>query len=147
MRGRAPLRFSFALNLGIFFRAIPVYYPIRNGPDPSVNLRDARARIEGEGFPWFRRFEYMAEVLRLLMEQDELPEVHGTKISPVRKHMIGYVAKSLGSAEIAGIDGEGPETREVDVPSWLGGPRGDSHTIGHSHLYFLRLLRPDVVHR
>jgi hypothetical protein len=28
--------FSFALNLGIFFRAIPFQYPFKRGPDPSV---------------------------------------------------------------------------------------------------------------
>src|SRR5271165_6784795 len=28
--------FSFALNLGIYFHAIPLHYPILKGPDPSV---------------------------------------------------------------------------------------------------------------
>ena len=28
--------FSFALNLGIVFRAIPFQYPVKKGPDPSV---------------------------------------------------------------------------------------------------------------
>jgi hypothetical protein len=133
--------FSFALNLGIFFRAIPFDYPIRKGPDPSVKpqeyhchfrhrllkgieqwvlprrdtwyvepdgsnlleaLSDARTKIEEEGLPWFGRFESMEQVFRLLMEQDQLPEVYATRSSPARKWMIGHVAKSLGKAEIAG---------------------------------------------
>ena len=28
--------FSFSLNLGIFFRAIPFEYPVKKGPDPSL---------------------------------------------------------------------------------------------------------------
>ena len=32
--------FSFALNLGIFFRAIPLHYRIRKGPDPSVKPQE-----------------------------------------------------------------------------------------------------------
>jgi hypothetical protein len=32
--------FSFALNLGIYFRSIPLDYPIRKGPDPSVKPQE-----------------------------------------------------------------------------------------------------------
>ena len=32
--------FSFALNLGIFFRAIPFEYPVKKGPDPSVKPQE-----------------------------------------------------------------------------------------------------------
>jgi len=32
--------FSFALNLGIFFRAIPAYYPATKGPDPSIKPQE-----------------------------------------------------------------------------------------------------------
>jgi hypothetical protein len=32
--------FSFALNLGIYFRAIPLHYPILKGPDPSVKPQE-----------------------------------------------------------------------------------------------------------
>lgn len=32
--------FSFALNLGIFFHAIPVEYPVRKGPDSSVKPQE-----------------------------------------------------------------------------------------------------------
>jgi hypothetical protein len=133
--------FSFALNLGIFFRAIPVNYPIRKGPDPSVKpqeyhchfrhrllkgisqrvlprrdiwyiepegsnllemLSDARTRIEQDGLPWFERFKSMEDVLRLLMDKDELPEVYAKRSSPARKYMIGHVANGLGKVEIAG---------------------------------------------
>jgi hypothetical protein len=132
--------FSFALNLGIYFRAIPFNYPLRKGYDPSVNpqeyhchfrhrllkgieqpvlprrdtwyvepdgsnlletLADARAVLQHDGLPWFSRFRSLEEVLRLLMEQDELPEVYATRQSPARKYMIGYIARSLGMTEFA----------------------------------------------
>jgi hypothetical protein len=32
--------FSFALNLGIFFRAIPFEYPVTKGPDPSLKPQE-----------------------------------------------------------------------------------------------------------
>ncbi len=32
--------FSFALNLGIFFRSIPYYYPVMEGTDPSVRPQE-----------------------------------------------------------------------------------------------------------
>ncbi len=127
--------FSFALNLGILFRAIPFEYPVKKGPDPSVKpqeydchfrrrllkgidqpilprrdtwylepdggnllkcLNDSRTAMVREGLPWFNRFESLEYVLSLLMEQEELPEVHATRNSTARKHMIGYVARRLG---------------------------------------------------
>ena len=32
--------YSFSLNLGIFFRAIPFAYPVKKGPDPSVQPQE-----------------------------------------------------------------------------------------------------------
>lgn len=32
--------FSFAVNLGIYFRAIPWAYPIKKGPDPSIQPQE-----------------------------------------------------------------------------------------------------------
>jgi len=32
--------FSFALNFGIFFRAIPFQFPVKKGPDPSVKPQE-----------------------------------------------------------------------------------------------------------
>ena len=37
--------FSFALNLGIFFRAIPFHYPVRKGPDPSMKPQVYSERV------------------------------------------------------------------------------------------------------
>lgn len=132
--------FSFGLNLGIFFRAIPFQDPVKKGPDPSVKpqeyhchfrhsllkgidqpilprrdtwyvepdgsnllqcLDDSRAVIVREGLPWFDRFKSLESVLSLLVEQEELPEVFATRISPARKRMIGYVARRLGRTDIA----------------------------------------------
>ena len=132
--------FSFALNIGIYFLAIPLIEPVRRGNDPTVKpqeyqchfrhslskeieqpvlprrdvwyvepdgsnlketLSDALAVLEQEGLPWFKKFESLEEVLRLLMEREELPEVMATRSSPGRKHMIGHIARSLGMAEIA----------------------------------------------
>jgi hypothetical protein len=132
--------FSFALNLGIYFRAIPVNYPIGKGPGPAVKpqeyhchfrhrllkgieqvvlprrdtwyvepdgsnlletLADARTLLQNEGLPWFDRFKSLEEVLRLLMEQEQLPEVLATRRSPARKNMIGHIARSLGKIEIS----------------------------------------------
>ena len=132
--------FSFALNLGIFFRAIPIEYPMTKGPDPSVKpqeyhchfrhrllknieqpilprrdtwyverdvsnllqcLDDSRTAIVKEGLPWLDRFESLESVLRLLMEQEQLPEVYATRTSPARKRMIGYIARRIGRIDIA----------------------------------------------
>jgi hypothetical protein len=64
-------------------------------------MADARTVLEREGLPWFMRFESLEEVLRLLMEQEELPEVLATRRSPTRKHMTGHIARSLGITEIS----------------------------------------------
>ena len=132
--------FSFAVNLGIYFPAIPFTFPLRKGPDPALRpqvlhchlrlqllkeieqpvlprrdvwyvepdgsnlleiMADARTVLEREGLPWFKRFESLKEVLRLLMEEEELPEVMATRRSPARRHTIGHIARSLGIAEIA----------------------------------------------
>lgn len=132
--------FSFALNLGIYFRSVPIDYPIRGGPDPSVKpqeyhchfrhrlfkgieqkalprrdtwyvepdgtnlpetLSDARRVLELEGLPWFRKFESLEGVLRLLLEEDNLPDVHAAQGSPARKYLIGHIARSLGRTDIA----------------------------------------------
>ncbi len=132
--------FSFCLNLGIFFRAVPFKCQITKGLDPSVRpqaadchfhlqplknieqpilerrdiwfvepdgrnllqcLEDSRNAIVREGLPWFERFKSLEYVLALLMDQEELPEVHSGRNSPARKSLIGYVARSLGRADIA----------------------------------------------
>jgi hypothetical protein len=132
--------FSFALNLGIYFRAIPFGYPAGSGPDPSIKpqeyhchfrhrllksieqpilprpdtwyvepdgsnllqcLEDSRTAIVREGLPWFDRFKPLAAVLKLLVEQEQLPEVYAARASPARKRMIGYIARKIGRADIA----------------------------------------------
>jgi hypothetical protein len=137
--------FSFSLNLGIFFLAIPAHHPMRKGRDPSLKpqeyhchfrhrllkgieqpilprrdtwyveqdgsnlletLADARTRIEKEGLPWFDRFKSLEEVLHLLMEHDQLPEVHASRSSPARKYMTGHIAKSLRKPEASQIIAE-----------------------------------------
>ena len=131
--------FSYALNLGIYFLAIPPYYPNTKGPDPSVKpqeyhchfrhrllkgieqrvlprrdtwyvepdgsnlldcLADARKAIEQEGLPWFDRFRSLEYVLKLLMEEEQLPEVYATRTSPARRYMIGHLARRLGLTDL-----------------------------------------------
>jgi len=123
--------FSFALNLGIYFRMIPMHYPVR-GVHPSVRpqeyhchfrnhltksfeqpeftrrdiwyvapdggnvlevLADARTVLTQDGLPWFDKFVSLEEVLRLLISEDSRP--------PIRKHMIGHIARALGRNELA----------------------------------------------
>ena len=127
--------YSFALNLGIYFRTVPFEGPTRKGLAPSTKpqeyhchfrrhlskhlnqpfyrradiwyiepdgsnlvegITDARNQIENDGLLWFDQFQSMEDVLRLLMEQDDLPEVQATKTSPARKFIVGHIAKSLG---------------------------------------------------
>jgi hypothetical protein len=132
--------FSFALNLGIYVRAIPVLYPVRHRRDPSVTpqefdchfrrrllkeieqlvlprrdiwyvagdgsnllacMTDARVVLQGEGLPWFEKFQSLEDVLHLLMGEGQLPDVYAAPHSPARKYMIGHIAHSLGHTEIA----------------------------------------------
>jgi hypothetical protein len=138
--------FSFALNLGIYFRAVPMWHPTPASQDPSVRpeeyhchfrlklskeieqpllprrdvwfvapdgtnlletLADARAVILNDGLPWFAKSLSLEEVLRSLLEDPNR--------SPIRKHMIGHIAKSLGLDELADpmIAEAGAELRKI----------------------------------
>jgi hypothetical protein len=116
--------FSFALNLGIFFRAIPYESSLKKGPDPSVKpqvyhchfrnrlLKNIEQPILPRRDTWYVQPDgsnlreclddsRKAIVLALLMEQEQLPEVYASRTSPARKRMIGYIARRIGRIDMA----------------------------------------------
>ena len=132
--------FSFGLNLGIYFTAIPAFSLATNHKDsesrpqeyqchfrhhplkrfdqsefprrdiwyietdglnlPEV-IADARTVVEMDALPWFDRFRSMEEVLRLLVEEDDLEWFHGKRQSPNRKYCTGHIALRLGQVALA----------------------------------------------
>jgi hypothetical protein len=81
-----------------------VWYVDPSGQNLKVVIEDATKAILEHGLPWFNRFTDLSEVLRTLQEDSESNEgTHGlgTKVSPNRHFMTGYVAKSLGKTQLA----------------------------------------------
>jgi Domain of unknown function (DUF4304) len=81
-----------------------VWYVDPSGQNLKVVIKDARKAILEHGLPWFSRFADLNEVLRTLQKDSESPEGtsgFGTKTSPCRHFMTGYVALSLGKTQLA----------------------------------------------
>lgn len=81
-----------------------VWYVDPLGQNLKVVIEDAKKAILENGLPWFNRFTDLNEVLRTLQEDSEGNEGtwgFGTKTSPIRHFMTGYVAKSLGKTRLA----------------------------------------------
>jgi hypothetical protein len=81
-----------------------VWYVDPSGQNLKVVIEDAKKAILENGLPWFNRFTDLNEVLRTLHEDSESHEGtsgFGTKTSPIRHFMTGYVAKSLGKTQLA----------------------------------------------
>jgi uncharacterized protein DUF4304 len=81
-----------------------VWYVDPSGQNLRVIIEDARKAILEHGLPWFSRFADLNEVLRTLQEDSESHEGtwgFGTKTSPSRHFMTGYVALSLGRTQLA----------------------------------------------
>jgi hypothetical protein len=81
-----------------------VFYVDPKGKYLPTVVEAVRQEITTEGLSWFQRFSDMQEVLRTLMEDDEANEGtwgFGANPSPARNLYTGYVALSLGEAQIA----------------------------------------------
>lgn len=81
-----------------------VFYVDPKGVYLPTVAEAVRQGIAGEGLKWFQRFSNMQEVLRTLIDDDETNEGtwgFGAKPSPARNLYTGYVALSLGEAQIA----------------------------------------------
>jgi len=81
-----------------------IWYVDSSGQYLKTVIEDARKAILENGLSWFRRFNDPEEVLRTLREDSESNDGtwgFGTKSSPSRHLMTGYVAHSLGKSELA----------------------------------------------
>jgi hypothetical protein len=81
-----------------------VWYVDPSGQNLKVVIEDAKRAILEKGLRWFNRFTDLNEVLRTLQKDSESNEGtwgFGTKTSPMRHFMTGYVAKSLGKTQLA----------------------------------------------
>ena len=81
-----------------------VWYVDPSGQNLKIVIEDARKAILEQGMRWFSRFTDLNEVLRTLQKDSESHEGtsgFGTKTSPCRHFMTGYVALSLGKTQIA----------------------------------------------
>jgi hypothetical protein len=81
-----------------------VWYVDPSGQNLKDVIEDAKKAIPENGLPWFNRFADLNEVLRTLQEDSESNEGtsgFGTKTSPNRHFMTGYVAQSLGKTQLA----------------------------------------------
>jgi hypothetical protein len=81
-----------------------ISYLFVDGLSPADVIRDASISIETGGLPWFERFWDMNEVLRTLLEDQEMSGDGtwglGNFGSPWRKTLTACVAKSLGRTDI-----------------------------------------------
>ena len=81
-----------------------IWYVDPSGRNLNEVIENAKKEILENGLPWFSRFNDLNEVLRTLQEDSETNEGtsgFGTKASPSRHFMTGYVAKSLGKPQLA----------------------------------------------
>jgi hypothetical protein len=81
-----------------------IWYVDPSGENLKVVIEDARKAILENGLPWFNRFTDLTEVLRTLQQDSESNEGtsgFGTKTSPSRHFMTGYVALSRGKTQLA----------------------------------------------
>jgi hypothetical protein len=81
-----------------------VWYVDPSGQNLKIVIKDAQEGILKIGLPWFDRFTDLNEVLRTLQQDPESNEGDwgfGTKTSPLRHFMTGYVARSLGKTPLA----------------------------------------------
>jgi hypothetical protein len=81
-----------------------VWYVDPSGQNLEAVIKDAAKTILGDGLPWFNRFTDPSEILRTLQKDSESHAGtfgFGTKTSPMRHFMTGFVAKSLGKTALA----------------------------------------------
>ena len=81
-----------------------VWFVDSQGQNLNEVMEDARQEIRNTGLSWFNRFHDGNEVLRTLLEDSESRTKTfgmGRENSPNRHYLIGYIAKSLGKAELA----------------------------------------------
>jgi hypothetical protein len=81
-----------------------VFYVDPEGKYFPAIVGGVQQEIASEGMAWFQRFSDTQEVLRTLMEDDVRMEGtwgFGRKSSPIRNLYTGYIALSLGKAQIA----------------------------------------------
>lgn len=81
-----------------------IWFIDTKGENLSDAMNDVKERIEEDCPAWFIRLADRQEVLRILREDSEgMGELwgFGKNPSPIRSYMLGYVALSLGKAELA----------------------------------------------
>lgn len=78
------------------FSRADIWYVQPDGMYLPEVMTDVGAVIEQEALPWFDGFGSIEEVLRRLMEEEDLKWFHGTRKSPARKDRIGHLARQLG---------------------------------------------------
>lgn len=71
-----------------------------DGGNLPALIAEAKRQVEREAPAWFESFRSVEHVLALLMADSDPPGCHSASDSAVRKHIIGYVARSLGKHEI-----------------------------------------------
>lgn len=75
--------------------------PVGKCLEPAIC--DARKHLEDKEFFWFERFNDLREVIRMLLEVEPSDEMHGmgSKLSPKRSYITGFVALELERWHIA----------------------------------------------
>jgi len=81
-----------------------IWYIDEEGKYLEQSLIDVLQQMSNYALPWFDRFENKDEVLRTLLEDDEINDGtfgFGNNPSPIRSYQTGYIALSLGKYSIA----------------------------------------------
>ena len=82
-----------------------IWYIDPEGQYLGPAIQDVLKRLESVSQKWFSTLGEKADVLRILLQDEEKMEEGywgiGTRVSPVRCYLIGYVAKALGQTDIA----------------------------------------------
>lgn len=81
--------FSFALNLGIYFRVIPFEYPVKKGPDPSVKPQEYDCHFRHQ--------------LLKSIEQVVLPRRDTWYVEPDRSNLLQCLNDSRAAIEREGL--------------------------------------------
>ena len=86
------------------FERTEIWLVADDGSNVVETVTDAATVIDQDGLPWFDRLHDPKEVLRTLLEENEVMEDawgFGNKESPVRLYLTGYVALHVGEHETA----------------------------------------------